>query len=446
MLLSTRRNELPPSPPIPRLIQTALFLRHPFPFVQFCQRRYGDLYRLRLAAFGDIFYIADIDAIRQVFAADGTSAHAGEANAILQHVTGQHSILTLDREEHLEERRLISPTLHGKALIQAQSDIARIAAEEEANWPTDRPIAMRPALQRLTFRIITNLLLGHEEERDLKRLLMLLEPVFGSISLAVIPPTLRVKAGSLTPWGRFSKARSRLDDELLRIIVERRSAPPGPDLLSLLVHGTDPEHPRSDEQARDELVTLLLAGHETSATALSWAFERLARHPHALAAAHKAARNEDHDHLDAIAQETLRVRPVVMDVARALSQPLTIAGYELPAGTTVMPSIYLVHTDERLHRDPHAFHPERFLATRPEPATWLPFGGGRRRCAGAALAMLEIRTVLQTVLTRRTLRAPNSSSERPVLRGITFAPHDDATLELPKIRLPARRVRAPATR
>ncbi|MGH2834206.1 MAG: cytochrome P450 [Solirubrobacteraceae bacterium] len=433
-MISTHQKALPPSPPIPSLIQTALFLRHPFPFVQFCQRRYGDLYRLRLSVFGDVVYIAHVDAIRQVFAADGTTAHAGEANAILQHVTGQHSVLTLDREEHLEERRLISSALHGKALIQAQSDIARIAAEEEANWPDDRPIAMRPALQRLTFRIIANLLLGREEESELRRLLMLLEPVFGSIPLAVIPPTLRIKAGSLTPWGRFSRARSRLDDELLRIIVERRGAPPGPDLLSLLVHGTDPDRRRSDEQARDELVTLLLAGHETSATALSWALERLARHPHALAAAHKAAMDNDHDYLDAIAHETLRVRPVVMDVARVLSQPLTIAGYELPAGTTVMPSIYLVHTDDRHHQDPHAFRPERFLATRPEPATWLPFGGGRRRCAGAALAMLEIRTVLQTVLTRRTLRAPNPSSERPVLRGITFAPHNDATLEVPKIR------------
>lgn len=425
---------MPPSPPIPRLIQTALFLRYPFPFVQFCQRHYGDLYRLKLAGFGDVVYVGDIDAIREVFAADGRAAHAGEANAILQHVTGQRSILTLDREEHLSERRLISPALHGSALVRAQSDIARIAAEEEASWPTDRPIAMRPALQRLTFRVITSLLFGREDENEMLRLLGLLEPVFKSISLAVIPPALRVQAGSLTPWGRFRQARTRLDDELLRLIADRRAAPTGPDLLGLLVHGSDPKRPRSDEQARDELITLLLAGHETSATALAWAFERLARHPQALATAHRATMDNDNRYLDAIAYETLRVRPVVMDVARVLDQPFPIGGYELPAGTTVMPSIYLVHSDRRHHEEPSAFRPERFLETQPEPATWLPFGGGRRRCAGAAFAMLEIRTILQVVLAQRTLRAPNVSSERPVLRGITFAPHNDAILELPTLR------------
>ncbi len=389
------------------------------------------MYRLRLAGFGDVVYVADVDAIREVFAADGMAAHAGEANAILGHVTGDRSMLTLDRDEHLSERRLLSPALHGKAPLEAQEDIARIAADEEARWPADRPLAMRPAMQRLTFRVITNLLLGREDESEMSRLLELLEPVFNSISLAVVPPALRIEAGSLTPWGRFGRARSRLDDELLRIIAERRAVAPGSDLLSLLVHGSDPERPRSDEQARDELVTLLLAGHETSATALAWAFERLARHPDALAAAQRAAVDGDDRYLDAIAHETLRVRPVVMDVARLLDRPIAVGDYLLPAGTTVMPSIYLVHADGRHHQDPSSFRPERFLEARPQPATWLPFGGGRRRCAGAAFAMLEIRTVLQTVLARRTLRAPNPSSERPVLRGITFAPHRDATLELP---------------
>ncbi len=203
-------------------------------------------------------------------------------------------------------------------------------------------------------------------------------------------------------------------------------------MLSLLVHGTDPEQPRSDEQARDELLTMLLAGHETSATALSWAFERLARNPEALAFARRAAINDDERHLNAVVHETLRVRPVVMDIARILDQPLTIGGYDLPTGTTVMPSIYLVQTDERHHSHADMFCPERFLDTRPDPSTWLPFGGGRRRCAGAAFALLEIRTILQVVLTRRSLRAPNSNAERPVLRGITFVPKHDAFMELPR--------------
>jgi cytochrome P450 family 135 len=429
-MTTTFPKAFPPGPSIPPPVQTALFYLRPLQFVHACQHRYGDLFRLRINGFGNVVYIADIDAIREVFAADGAAAHAGKANAILEPVTGARSILTLDREEHLSERRLISPALHGETLATAQRDIAHIAAEEEVTWPSDRAFALRPALQRITFRVIARLLLGWENPQAVARLLALLEPMF-NISLVILPDALRRDLGPRSPWGGFLRARERLDHELLRIIAERRAKPPGTDLLSLLVHGTSPEHPRSDEQARDELLTLLLAGHETSATALAWAFERLARTPRVLALAREAAIHNDEDYLDAIAYETLRTRPVVMDVGRALDQPLTIGGYFLPAGTTVMPSIYLVQGDERHHPDTDTFSPERFLDTRPDPATWFPFGGGRRRCAGAAFALLEIRTVLQVVLARRSLRAPNQGAERPVLRGITFVPKHDAFMELP---------------
>jgi cytochrome P450 len=429
----------PPGPSIPPPIQTALFYLRPFQFVHACQLRYGDLFRLRINGFGSIVYIADIDAIREVFAADGSAAHAGEANAILEPVTGAQSILTLDREEHLHERRLISPALHGEALATAQRDIADIASDEEAMWPSDRPFALRPALQRITFRVIARLVLGWDDSQAVTRLLALLEPMF-DISLLILPPALRRDLGPRSPWGRFRRAREQLDHELLRIIADRRAEAPGTDLLSLLVHGTDPERPRDDEQARDELLTLLLAGHETSATALAWAFERLARNPHALDLAREAAIDDDKRYLDAVVHETLRVRPVVMDVSRVLDQQLTIGGYLLPTGTTVMPSIYLVQADERHHPDADTFRPERFLDTKPDATTWLPFGGGRRRCAGAAFAQLEIRTVLQVVLARRSLRAPNRDAEPPVLRGITFVPKHDVFLELPEPSRTAARV------
>ncbi len=430
-MTKTLPKAFPPGPSIPSPIQTALFYLRPFEFVHACQHRYGDLFRLRINGFGNIIYIADIDAIREVFAADGTAAHAGKANAILEPVTGAQSILTLDREEHLSERRLISPALHGETLATAQRDIAGIAADEEATWPSDRPFALRPALQRITFRVIARLVLGWEDPQAVTRLLALLEPMF-NVSLVILPPALRRDLGPRSPWGRFRRARERLDHELLHIITERRAKPLGTDLLSLLVHGADPEQLRSDEQARDELLTLLLAGHETSATALAWAFERLARTPRALALAREAAIHNDERYLNAIAHETLRTRPVVMDVGRVLDQPLTIGGYLLPAGTTVMPSIYLVQANERHHPDADTFRPERFLDTRPDAATWLPFGGGRRRCAGAAFALLEIRTILQVVLAGRSLRAPNQDAERPVLRGITFVPKHDAFMELPQ--------------
>ncbi len=215
---------LPPGPPLPPSIQTVLFLLRPFQFVDSCQRRYGDLFRLRLKGVGaidEIVYIADVDAIRDIFAADGTAAHAGEANRVLEPVVGAKSILTLDREEHLRDRKLISPALHGAALATAQRDIAEITAEEEAAWPTDRPFALRPAMQRITFRVIARLVLGPENQQAVARLPALLEPVFNN-AFALLP-LLRHDLGPLSPWGRFRRGRERLDHELLRIIAERRA-------------------------------------------------------------------------------------------------------------------------------------------------------------------------------------------------------------------------------
>ncbi len=432
-MTTLHRQANPPGPPLPSLAQTALFFLLPFQFLHDCQRRYGDLFTLRIMGFkGRIVYIADIEAIREVFAADGAAGHAGEANTFLRPVTGAHSLLVLDREEHLRERRLISPALHGETLARARSDIAEIAAEEEATWPSEHPFALRPALQRITFRVIVQLIMNVEEAQTITRLLGLLEPVF-NVSPTVLLPPLQRDLGPHSPWGRFRRAREHLDQELLSIVAKRRAQAPGEDLLSLLVHGTDPAKPRSAEQARDELVTLLIAGHETSATALAWAFERLARHPHTLALARDAAEHDDQRYLTAVAQETLRVRPVVMDVARVLDQPLTIGGYQLSTGTLLMPSIELVHTDERNHRNAGAFQPERFLENKPDSTTWFPFGGGRRRCAGAAFAMLEIQTILQVILSRRTLQAPDPAPERQVLRGITFTPHRNAYMALPRV-------------
>lgn len=418
---------LPPGPPLPSPLQTALFMRRPFEFVRLCQRRYGDLFTLRLFGFGEVVYLADPEAIGELFSHDGRESHAGEANALLEPVTGSGSLLLLDRQEHLAGRRLLTPAFHGDA-IRALEGVARQAAErEEQSWPTAEALRARPAMQRITFEIIVRVVLGVDDARLRARLLDLFEPVF-TISALIGAPVLGLDLGRLSPGGRFKRAMARLDAALLELIAERRAGPERHDILGVLIAARDADgHPLSDRHIRDELVTLLLAGHETTATALAWALERLARHPRITAAVRAEIITGGTDLLEAVIRETLRVRPVVMDVARRLSAPVELCGHTLAAGSTVMPGIYLVHFDRRNHDSPEEFLPERYTEST-EAATWLPFGGGRRRCLGAALALMEMRVVLSVILTKRTPQPLDPRPERPRLRGITFTPGHDAEL------------------
>jgi cytochrome P450 len=421
---------LPPGPPLPAAAQTLLFFKRFFAFVDSCRRRYGDVFTLRIATEGRIVYLADPEAIAELFRHDGVEGHAGAVNSVLEPVTGPQSILLLDREHHLRERRLLSPAFHGEA-IQKLETIAREAAERElSGWTDGATIAARPAMQRVTFEIIARAVLGADDPRLRERLLAAFEPVF-DLSPLVFIPALRLDLGPRSPWGGFRRAMDRLDRILYELIRERRAQPPRADVLGALLAATD-EHGDAlpDSHVRDELVTLLLAGHETTATSLAWALERLARHPDAVVDARAALSRGEEEPIEAIAAETLRVRPVVMDVARRLSAPLEVAGYPLAEGTTVMPSIYLVQMDRRSFAEPEAFAPRRFLEQPPSRSTWLPFGGGRRRCLGAALAQMELRVVLSEVLARWTPEPVSSRPERPVLRGLTFVPEHGGRMRM----------------
>jgi cytochrome P450 family 135 len=429
--MRSRTPHIPPGPLLPAVAQTALLAARPFEFVGACRDRYGDIFRLRVSGVGGIVCVFDPAAIQEVFSHDGVVAHAGEANTIIAPVVGSQSILTIDRDEHLGRRREISPAFHGAALKSAQADIEAILAVEESRWPRERPFALRPALQRITFRFIALLALGPQPETRVDRLLALFERLV-SFNPAGLHPALRLDLGPLTPWGRFRRVQRLLDEELLEIISTRmrKPEPEGEDLLGVIVRGCE----GNVQRARDELMALLLAGHETTATALSWAFERLARNPRVLAVARSAAATSDFDYLDAVALETLRARPVLSDVGRVIDQPLVLGGYTLPAGTTLRLSIALVQSDPGHYPQPDEFRPERFIGIRPDPTIWLPFGGGRRRCIGAGLAQVEMRTILRHVLARRSVQAPDPRPERPVPRGVTYAPGRDAFLELPVVR------------
>ncbi len=418
---------MPPGPPLPSPIQTAFFLRVPFEFVRACRRRYGNVFTLRILRFGHIVYLAEPESIRALFGRDGRDAHAGDPNAVLEPVTGSHSILLRDRDDHVAERRLLSPPFHGEAIRRLEGVVHRAADREERGWPVDQPLPTRPAMQRITFEVIAQAVLGIDDPRRRDELLALFEPVF-TVSPLAGAPVIGANLGPLSPGGRFRRDMERLDQALLELIAERRAGPERDDVLGLLLASRDADGDGlSDQHIRDELVTLLLAGHETTATALAWAFERLARHPGVIDDLYAEIAGGGTELLDAVIRETLRVRPIVMDVARRLSAPTELCGYLIPAGTIVMPAIYLVHLDERHHPRADEFRPERFR-DHADPLTWLPFGGGRRRCLGAALALMEMRVVLSVVLSRRRPEPLAARSERPRLRGVTFVPESDARL------------------
>jgi cytochrome P450 len=434
-----RTGALPPSPRLPRPAQTLLLWRRTIPFLDWCARRYGDCFTVWAAPFGRLVYVADPDALKEVFTGDSAVFHAGEANDFLGPVMGPHSILLLDEDEHLRQRRLMLPPFHGEAVRGYEELIARLAAAEVERWPLGEPFAVHPRLRALTLEVILRVVFGVEDEARRAELRATLPGVvdLGPVTqLLMVAPWLE----RVGPWRRYRRRLDQVDALLYDEIARRRRDPrlaERTDVLSLLLRAGDHDGGEglTDAELRDELMTLLIAGHETTATALAWAFERLARHPAAAA----RARGDDDAFLEAVAKETLRLRPVLSDVARKLTRPAQVAGYRLPAGTLVMPGIALVQRDAAHWADPLAFRPERFLDGTPEGYTWIPFGGGRRRCLGAALAMLEIKVVLREALTRLELAPERRRDEAMRVRHITMVPARGA-------RIVARRVAAPATR
>jgi cytochrome P450 len=420
----------PPGPRLPAAVQSLLFIRRPYSFVRKCQERYGDVISMHSATIGKFVYLADPIDIEALFAHDGTEAHAGVVNAAIEPVTGPNSILLLDREQHLAERRLLSPAFHGNAIRNLEV-VAHDATERELRtWEDGAVLAARPAMQRITFEVIARAVLGVDDPALRKRLLDAFEPVF-QISPAALLPAFQIDLGPLSPYGRFRRAMAHLDQVLFDLISERRVATPQEDILGLLLAATDTGGKRLDDRhIRDEMVTLLLAGHETTATALAWALERLAHHPEALDQVRGGLATGQDELIEAVAAETLRVRPVVMDVWRRLSAPMELGGYHFPAGTTVLPAIYLVHSDHRRHAQPADFDPQRFTGRRPSKDTWLPFGGGRRRCLGASLAQMELRVILSAILTEYAPEPISNRPEKPRFRGVTLAPARGARLRM----------------
>lgn len=437
---------LPPGPRAPAPVQMWEWIARPIQFLERASQRYGDVFTVRFPI-GTLVFIADPTVIKQVFTGDPDTFHAGEANATpLEPLMGRNSVLLLDGREHMRQRKLMLPSFHGERM-QRYGDVMREVAEEEiARWPIGEPFGLRPRTQEITLQIIMRTVFGINEadrlERLGDRLSSMLDIGGQSRALAVIAlPRARRTIGRGI-WKRFVRLRGAADAVIYEEIARRRLATDveeRDDVLSILLQARDEEgRALTDEELRDELMTLLVAGHETTATSLAWAFELLLRHPAQLARLQAEVENgngaEDGEYLDAVIKETLRVRPVVPGVVRKLTAPIELAGHHIPAGIRVAPNVYLTHRRPDVYPEPERFRPERFIERPAETYSWIPFGGGVRRCLGAAFATYEMKVVIPAILRAVRMRAATEEPERIRRRAVTFVPEHDGTVVVEELR------------
>jgi cytochrome P450 family 135 len=403
------------------------FMRRPMDVLRAWHARYGNVFTVTYTGFGTGVYIADPDAIRQLFTGDQSDLRAGEANAFMTPVVGPNSVLVLDGPEHLRQRRLLLPPFQGSRVAAFREVIGDVAGREVARWRPGARLVLRERMRALTFEVICRAVFGVTEPDRVERLRTTLAAVIDSSPLLMLSGAVRADLGPLSPGGRFAR-RVRAADELLGEEIERRRREPDleerADVLSMLLCARDEDgRAMTGAELRDELFTMLAAGHETTSTALAFAFELLLRNPPVLARLREEIAGGDADaYLDAVVKEALRLRPVIDGAERTLAASRTLAGWELPAGVKVYPGIVLVHLREDLYPRAEEFRPERFLDEGAESYSWLPFGGGIRRCIGAALAQAEMAEVLRAAAPAVELRAVRAQADPIVLRGITLAP------------------------
>src|SRR5579864_8746863 len=432
----TNSSTLPPGPRMPAALQTVIWARRAQWLLGQCAARFGDVFRLRIAHEGNWVVLSNPEHIKQVFTGDPHVFHAGEGNRILLPILGEHSLLLLDEDAHMEQRKLLLPPLHGQRMQRYRELMSEIAAAEIEQWPSGEPYPLRPRMQAITLEIILRAVFGLERGERLEALRVELRSLLDTLTrpyMLLFPIILGPER--LSRFGPFQRLHERVDALIYAEIAERRLAAgidEREDILSMLLsarHESDGA-PMSDREIRDELMTLLVAGHETTATALSWAVERLTRHPDKLARLADEVQAGAREYLEAVVTETLRLRPVISLVARYLREPVEIGGWRLPAGVTVAPSIYLVHRRPDVYPNPERFEPERFLESSPGTYTWIPFGGGVRRCIGGSFAHFEMQVVLEELIKRRHMRPARPEPERVFRRAITETPRRDAEVVL----------------
>jgi cytochrome P450 len=423
---------LPDGPRHPRIVQAWLWLKKPTWFLDHCSRAYGDVFTMRLPLGMNLVHVTDPELVKAVFGSGNDVLRGGEANAaVLEPLLGRHSVLVLDGPEHLRQRRLILPAFHGDRMRAWEAAIRDITRAEIARWPAGRSFALRPAMQSITLEVIMRVVFGVDgcaRRDELRRRIGAVTGLGRNPFLLIATRDRRL--GPHAPWARFLRARDELRAAIADEIGQRRRAPDlaqrGDVLSQLLLARDDEGRAMTDDEVRDELVTLLFAGHETTATSLAWAFDLLLHHPRVLSRLRAELDGGGSEYLDATIMETLRVRPVVPIVDRRVREATRIGGHTIPAGAVVCPNIYLTQRRGDLYRDPAEFRPERFLGQPPAGAGWFPFGGGIRRCLGATFATFEMRIVIPEVLHAVTFRPASPRLARIRRESVTFVPHDGA--------------------
>jgi cytochrome P450 len=435
---------LPPGPKLPRSIQSLCWAVAGPRFLDRCYARYGTIFTLDINPYvmagpaaghepNKRVFLTDPESIRRVLTVSPPELGVATTNRFLEHLVGPTSILVLDEPEHLEQRKLLLPPFHGERVRRYEQVMRDVALAAVGDWPTNRSFPLLPRMQEITLDVIVQAVFGIRQPNEIARFRALLRRMLDAATGAryLASQTLAVlrsgKHGADLASSRPTRRLLAPVDAALHGEIARRRASGDfaerDDILSMLMQARREDgSPLSDGQLRDELITLLIAGHESTAIMLAWAFERVLRHPDMLDRLRAEARTGDTAYGDAVVKETLRLRPVLPILLRELTTPLSLGGYELPAGTWVAPCTYLVQRNPDVYPDPLAFRPERFLDSRTPTYAWTPFGGGVRRCAGAAFAQLEMRVVLQTVLTHCELRPSRAAGERVHRRFITHAP------------------------
>ena len=426
-LSSSVAMQLPPEPSSGSLTQTLRWSFRPLAFLDDCRRRLGDTFSVRFVGFErPMVMISDPAAIKALYTERSHGLPPGR-NIILEPVLGARSVLLLEGAEHLARRRLMLPPFHGKRMRSYEETVREIVTAEIDAWPLERPFPIHARMQAVTLEVILRAVFGVAEGPRLDRL----RGMLGNVLAETASPTAQL-VGLATrrfgggPWARFEGQLREVDELLFAEIAEHRAKPDleqREDILSMLMCARFEDGSAMDDgELRDQLMTLLLAGHETTATALAWTFDLILRHPEVMARLREELDAGEEEYLRATIAESLRLRPVIPLAGRRLAAELRAGEHTLPPGTDVTPAIWLTHTRADIYPEPFAFRPERFLGEGPDTYAWIPFGGGVRRCLGAAFAEFEMRIVLREVLARCELRKADPRPERIARRNITLSP------------------------
>jgi cytochrome P450 len=419
---------LPPGPALPAMAQTILSVTKPLAYAETCRRKYGDIFTMRVFPVGKVVCVSDVGVIRDIVTSDGTVFRAGEANSVIEFVVGRHSLLLLDGGEHIRRRRVLLPPFRGASVRRHEQSIGEIVADCVRRWPGGRPIPLLPRMQEITLEIMMRSVFGISDLDRLAGLRALVPRLLHMNPAIMLFPSLRRDLGPRSPGGRFARIKRGVDEIIHQEIARRRHTPSSgrDDVLSGLMTIRDEDGaPLSDGELRDHLVTLLAVGHETTATSLSWIFERLVRHPRVLdrlRAETGGAASGGSGYVDAVINETLRLRPVVTDIARVTSADARVGGYDVPRGTMVALSLSAIHRSPDQFSAPEVFRPERFTDGEAAHDVFLPFGGGPHRCLGASFAMTVMRRVVPGIIAELDVRAARPEPESARLTGPVLTP------------------------